>query len=145
MRDFLRRLQLIGFLTPSLFCCGSAKAQDDNRPNVLLLTGDDLNWDSLGVFGCPAPGITPHLDKLAGEGMRFTQAHVVFTVCGPSRTSLLTGRYPHTSGADHFHAIRDDGQTLPAVLKTHGYINGILGKENHTLPRRCCIIAVKSQ
>ena len=55
------------------------------RPNILLLMADDLNYNSIGCFGCPVDDITPNLDKLASEGVCFDNAHVTIAVCQPSR------------------------------------------------------------
>lgn len=104
------------------------------RVNVLLITMDDMNWDSVGVFGNPLPGITPNIDRLAGEGMRFLHAHVTAAVCQPSRAAWLTGRYPQRSGALGFDAIRRDVPTLQEALKTAGYHTVLIGKAEH-IPR----------
>jgi N-sulfoglucosamine sulfohydrolase len=106
-----------------------------NRLNILLITADDLNYDSLGVCGSKTPGITPNLDRLAGEGMRFERAHVTVAVCQPSRSALMTGRYPHRNGAMGFQDIRDDVPTLGEQLRAAGYINGIFAKVSHLAPR----------
>src|SRR6266508_5795968 len=84
----------------------------DARPNVLLITVDDLNWDSLGVTGSPVRGVSPNIDRLAGEGIRFTNAHVTVAICQPSRNVLLTGRYPQNTGALGFEDIRAGVPTL---------------------------------
>jgi N-sulfoglucosamine sulfohydrolase len=102
--------------------------------NVVLITADDLNNDSLGTYGCKIPGITPNLDALAREGMKFQHAHVNIAVCQPSRQAIMTGRYPHTNGAPGFDPIRDDVPTLQESLREAGYLNGILGKEKHLQP-----------
>ncbi len=104
-------------------------------PNVLLITADDLNWDSVGAFGCRVKGITPHIDRLASEGMRFTRAHVTVAVCQPSRSALMTGRYPHRNGAEGFGPIREEVTTLQERLRAAGYWNGILAKNPHLAPR----------
>lgn len=100
--------------------------------NVLFLTNDDLNYDSLGVTGATTPDITPNLDGLAGEGMLFTRAHVNAPVCQPSRAVLLTGRFPHRNGATGFTPIRDDVQTLPEQFQAAGYLTAIAGKSAHS-------------
>lgn len=107
----------------------------ERRPNILLITADDLNWDSLGVYGCKVPGITPHLDELAAQGMRFGHAHVNIAVCQPSRQSIMTGMYPHRNGGEGFEPIHDDVRTLTERLASLGYLNGILGKEKHLMPK----------
>ena len=60
----------------------------------MLITADDMNWDAVGAFGCPTPGTTPNIDRLAAGGLRFNHGHVTIAVCQPSRSALMTGRYP---------------------------------------------------
>jgi N-sulfoglucosamine sulfohydrolase len=104
------------------------------RLNVLLITADDMNYDSLGVTGCRIPGITPNIDRLAGEGLRFEYAYVTVSNCQPSRSVLMTGRYPHRNGAMGFGPIRQDVPTLEESLAAAGYVNGIFGKVQHLAP-----------
>jgi N-sulfoglucosamine sulfohydrolase len=108
---------------------------DTERPNILLITADDMNHDSLGVTGCKIPGITPHLDRLASEGLRFVHGHVTAAVCQPSRSVLMTGRYPYRNGAMGFEPIRPDVPTLTESLRAAGYFNGIFGKVEHLAPQ----------
>ena len=104
------------------------------RPNVLLITVDDMSCDSVGAFGSKVPDITPHIDRLAGEGMRFLYAHVQVANCMPSRNVLHTGRYPHTNGVEGFYRVKVDFPILPDVLKAGGYFAGIKGKVSHSTP-----------
>jgi len=104
------------------------------RPNILFITADDMNYDALGATGCKITGITPNLDRLAAEGILFRHAHITCAVCQPSRSVLMTGRYPHRNGAVGFNAIRDDVPTLQESLAAAGYINGILAKVPHLTP-----------
>jgi len=104
-------------------------------PNFILITADDLNYDSVGCYGCDIPQITPNIDKLAAQGMKFTNGHVNIAVCQPSRQSIMTGRYPHRNGARGFEPIDNDVPTLQESLNKAGYLNGILGKEIHLKPR----------
>ena len=126
---FLGKLGAV--LLPLLLGAPMAEAQ---RPNVLFITADDLHWDSLGAYGSPVPDITPNLDRLAAEGMRFERAHVTVAVCQPSRSVLMTGRYPHRNGARGFEPIREDVPTLLELLHEAGYLSGILGKVDHLAP-----------
>ena len=87
-----------------------------------------MNWDSPGCFGGAAPDITPHIDRLATEGIRFEHAYVNIAVCTPSRSVMLTGLYPHNSGAEGFQRIRSGTPTLPAILTEAGYLCGTVGK-----------------
>lgn len=107
----------------------------DVPPNVLFITVDDMNADTLGVFGCPVKGTTPQLDKLAGEGMRFEHAHVQAPNCTPSRNVFQTGRYPHNSGVEGFYDVEPAYPILPDLLKVKGYRTGIWGKVADTTPR----------
>ena len=94
--------------------------------NFLFITADDMNYDTPGFTGCKVPDITPNLDRLAGEGLRFVNAHVTVAVCQPSRECLMTGRYPHHNGATGFYPVRADVPTLQELLKSEGYHLGIL-------------------
>lgn len=103
--------------------------------NVLLITADDMNYDSIGCMGCAVSNITPRIDQLAREGMMFSNSYVAVPVCQPSRSVLLTGRYPHRNGARGFERIDDDVTTLTERLREYGYYNGIIGKVDHLEPR----------
>jgi len=104
------------------------------RLNVLFITADDMNYNSPGVTGCLTPGITPNLDRLASQGIRFVNAHVTVAVCQPSRECLMTGRYPHRNGATGFYPVRQDVPTLAESLKAAGYQIGIMAKIEHLKP-----------
>ena len=100
------------------------------KPNIVLVMADDLGYGHLGSYGQERIR-TPHLDRLAAEGMRFTQAYAGSTVCAPSRSVLITGLHGgHTSvrgnlGDAH---LRDEDVTLAEVLKSAGYATGGYGK-----------------
>ena len=81
---------------------------DDKRPNIILLLADDLGHRDLSCFGSLAVE-TPHIDKLAFEGMTFTKFYAASAVCTPTRASILTGRYPLRS-VSYTHL------TLPTIL-----------------------------
>jgi N-sulfoglucosamine sulfohydrolase len=137
-RDFLKYCNAVGAsLTMPLgsMAFGSEKGGSGKLPNFILITADDLNYDSVGCYGCKVPQITPNIDRLAGQGMKFTNAHVNIAVCQPCRQSIMTGRYPHCNGAEGFEPIDEDVPTLQESLRSAGYLNGILGKEVHLQPR----------
>jgi N-sulfoglucosamine sulfohydrolase len=133
-RTFLRSL---GGMTAAAAASWRARARADRtRPNILFITADDLNCDSVGVFGAKLPDTTPHLDALAGQGVRFVHAHVQVANCCPSRNVMQTGRYPHTSGVEGFYKLHVDFPILPDLLKEHGYLGGIKNKVPHSTPDR---------
>lgn len=104
--------------------------------NILFITMDDMNRDSIGVYGSKVKGTTPNIDKLAAEGLRFDHAHVTIAICQPTRAVWMTGRYPHNSGALGFNLIKKGVPTLPETLHKNGFHTGILGKTEHVVPSR---------
>ena len=107
-----------------------------DRPNVVLITVDDMHWDSIGAFGCEVDDITPNIDRLASEGLRFEHAHVTVAICQPTRAVWMTGRYPHNSGALGFDPISKGVPTLVETLRDAGYYTGIFAKTGHVVPTR---------
>jgi arylsulfatase A-like enzyme len=90
-RDFVGGLLLLGAAQRA--GGPAARPQNAARPNVILILSDDLGWTDLGCFGSDYYQ-TPNLDRLASQGMRFTQAYSACTVCSPSRAAIMTGKYP---------------------------------------------------
>lgn len=133
-RQFLRAMGL----GAALLVSGQGKVfpadKRKKRPNILLITADDMNCDAPGCFGGRTPDITSNIDRLASEGMRFAHAHITIAVCQPSRSVLMTGRYPHRNGAEGFQAINTNVPTMQESLHKAGYLNGILGKVKHLAP-----------
>jgi len=123
-------------LIPPLACLPvqSAAAADAASPNIVLITVDDMNFDTPGAFGGRVDGITPRIDRLAAQGRRFLHAHVPVAVCQPSRQCIMTGTYPQTNGSTGFYPLNPQSTTLVEVLKAHGYHLGILGKVLHLRP-----------
>ncbi|MCH7228393.1 arylsulfatase [Haloferula sp. A504] len=110
-------------------CLGAAP------PNILLIFADDLGFGDISCYNPEAKIETPHLDRLAGEGLRFTDAHSPSTVCTPSRYSLLTGRMafriPYRgvfTGAGGPCLIEEGRLTLPEMLREKGYRTALFGK-----------------
>ncbi|MFM7923468.1 MAG: sulfatase-like hydrolase/transferase, partial [Planctomycetaceae bacterium] len=87
-----------------LQCCGAG-----DRPNFVIIYADDLGYGDLSCYGHPTIR-TPNLDRMAAEGMRFTEFYSAAEVCTPSRAALLTGRYPVRSGMCHnrFRVLRNN-------------------------------------
>ena len=116
-----------------IFASVSVGAAD--RPNLLLITVDDMNADSVGVFGSGVPEITPNIDKLASEGVRFERAHVQVANCMPSRNVMWSGRYPHSNKVEGFYQVRPlDYPVLVDLAKDAGYFTGIYHKVSNSTP-----------
>ncbi|MFM9955429.1 MAG: sulfatase-like hydrolase/transferase, partial [Opitutaceae bacterium] len=101
------------------------------RPNVILFIADDVSWDDLGCTGNPAAR-TPHLDRLAANGRRFDAAYLTASSCSPSRSSVVTGRYPHNNGrASELHQpIAAHLPWFPRLLREAGYYTALSGKHH---------------
>ncbi|MEM9159347.1 MAG: sulfatase [Verrucomicrobiota bacterium] len=107
-------------------------ARSEGATNILFVTMDDMNWDSIGVYGCPIPEISPNIDRLAREGMRFEYAFNQTSSCVPSRTTYQTGRYPHVNGVLSFYNVDFNLETLPEILRRMGYTTGVVNKPRDT-------------
>lgn len=112
--------------------CSAVPASE--RPNFLIVTVDDMNCDSVGVYGCPIDA-TPHMDQLAAAGLRFQHAHVQVGNCMPSRNVMWSGRYPHSNRVEGFYQVRSpDYPILVDLMKSAGYFTAIRGKATHSTP-----------
>ena len=121
-----------------LLCCAipaSGVVSDEARPNILIVTVDDMSCDSVGAFGCTLAGTTPNIDQLAAQGMRYQFAHVQVGNCYPSRNVMFSGRYPHNTGVEGFYQVKNpDYPHLVDAMKQGGYFVGIRGKVSHSTP-----------
>jgi arylsulfatase A len=101
------------------------------RPNVIIFLTDDLGYGDLGCYGHPFIK-TPHLDKFADEGMRFTDCYAAAPICSPSRAALLTGRFSYRVGVYHLAGknvhLRNQERTIAELLKEAGYATCFSGK-----------------
>lgn len=98
------------------------------RPNFILIIADDMAWNDSGAYGHEKIR-TPHIDRLAREGLRFERAFVTASSCSPSRASLITGRYPHNTGAEQLHWPLPAAQlTFVEFLRKAGYWTAAVGK-----------------
>ena len=110
-------------------------AKTPDRPNIVFILADDLGYGDLGCYNSNSKIPTPNLDRLAAQGMRFTDAHSPASVCTPTRYALLTGRYAWRSslkrgviGPWGEPILAADRLTVPTMLKRHGYTTGMIGK-----------------
>jgi arylsulfatase A-like enzyme len=98
------------------------------RPNILFVFSDQQRYDTMGCVGNEVVR-TPHLDRLAREGVCFDQAFSACPICSPYRAQVLTGRYAHANGVvDNEYMLFDDQVTLPRALKDAGYATAYVGK-----------------
>ncbi|MEU1019238.1 sulfatase-like hydrolase/transferase [Streptomyces sp. NPDC005898] len=112
----------------------AARGRRSKRPNILFILGDDLGWADLSSYGSPHIR-TPHLDRLARQGVRFTDAYAGSATCSPTRFSLYTGRFPgRTKGglaepiADKSVGLEPTHPTLASLLRGAGYATALIGK-----------------
>jgi len=111
----------------------TAQIQPEARPNLIIIFADDMGYGDLGSYGHPTIR-TPQLDRMARQGMKFTQFYVAASVCTPSRAALLTGRYPIRSGLSKVLIPSSSGGlpgeeiTLAEVLGEEGYATACVGK-----------------
>lgn len=123
------RILLVIFLATSLSLCAQEK------PNIIFILADDLGYGDVRAFNPNGKIATPYLDKLAAEGMKFTDAHSSSAVCTPSRYSILTGRYPWRTRLQESvlwgyssHLIEPERLTVASFLKQNGYYTAGIGK-----------------
>src|SRR5258706_14629046 len=118
-------LVVLALIFPA-WCC----AAESKGPNIVLILADDLGHGHLGCYGQKQIE-TPHIDRLAKEGLRFTQAYAGCTVCAPSRSGLLTGFHtghsPVRNNGGQFLMRGEDGP-IAGIQKSAGYVTARLGK-----------------
>lgn len=124
-------LALLALLLAPLAGRVAAETPKPTRPNIVLILTDDLGYADLGVHGCrDIP--TPHIDKLAAGGVRFTYAYAAGSFCTPTRAALLSGHYQQRLGNEDLTNVTGPLPkavvTLPQRLQTAGYVTGMVGK-----------------
>lgn len=131
---YLLRLSIL--FTCTFIVCRNGNGQGNlntniaHRPNIIFILTDDQRWDALGVMGNSILK-TPHLDKMANQGILFKNAYVTTSICCVSRASILSGKYEYSH---HIHDFSTDmsketvDQTFPHLLKEAGYYAGFIGK-----------------
>ncbi len=109
--------------------CRSTNAAD--KPNIVVFIADDVSWNDYGCYG-NAAARTPAIDALAKNGIRFDQAYLTASSCSPSRSSIITGRYPHNNGkaAELHQPIAWNLPWFPELLREAGYYTAISGKHH---------------
>ncbi len=122
-----------------IMCCSISETyaqSSENKPNIVFILADDFGYGSVNSYGAESNLLrTPHIDRLAEEGMRFTNASTPASICTPTRYGFLTGRYPWRSSMK-FGVVDPDGTLLPDperktiadLLKEQGYNTAAIGK-----------------
>jgi arylsulfatase A-like enzyme len=105
----------------------AAEAAKNSPPNILYIMADDHAAHAIGAYGSRV-NKTPNIDRLAKEGMRFTECFVTNSICTPSRACILTGKYSHINGVPVFNRFDGSQPTLAKHLQAAGYHTGMIGK-----------------
>jgi arylsulfatase A len=116
-------------ITLALLFLGTAVASE--KPNIVIILVDDMGYGDPGCYNPDSKISTPHIDSLAEEGMRFTNAHAPGALCHPSRFGLLTGQYPFRTNVSVWRKqplIKDGQTTIASLLLTRGYRTAMVGK-----------------
>jgi len=147
---FVERLSILLFVAAIFSSCNTSSEkinhEADSKPNIILITADDLGWADLACYGSDLHE-TPHLDQLARQGMKFTNAYAAASVCTPTRASLMTGKYParlqmtiwrewainqqfdqQLLPPDTRENLPFEEETIAEVLKKAGYLTAHVGK-----------------
>lgn len=107
-----------------------AAPAEQQRPNFIFFITDDISTSDLGCYGNDVIQ-TPHLDRMAAEGLVFDNAYLTISSCSPSRCSIITGRYPHNTGAAELHTnLPEDQPRFPGALQEAGYYTVRSGKHH---------------
>src|SRR5512137_1057815 len=110
---------------------GADSPKPANKPNILILLADDLGYGDPGCYNPKSKIATPNIDRLAREGMRFTDAHAPGALCHPSRYGLMTGQHPFRTDVSQWPKqplIKEGQGTIASVLKSQGYRTAMVGK-----------------
>lgn len=133
----MKRIILPFFLILSFTACNTTdRDKQEQLPNIVLIMADDMGYGDAGCYNNESLIPTPNIDKLASEGILFTDAHTPAAVCTPTRYGLLTGRYCWRTrvksgvilGYDETPLIEEERHTLGSLLKESGYETACIGK-----------------
>jgi arylsulfatase A-like enzyme len=136
-KSFSRQQYISVVIMSFLLMLSSAVCAASNKPNIVFIMADDLGYADVSAYG-QQDYSTPHIDQLAAQGMKFTQAYANSAICSPSRTALITGRYqmrlpvgleePIGQGTAKNIGLPPEQPTLPSLLKKSGYGTALVGK-----------------
>ena len=122
--------KLLALLPLGFWATGSLLAASPVQPNIIFVMADDMGFGDLGCYNTASKIKTPHLDALAKQGMRFTDAHAPAGLCIQTRYGLLTGRYPFRTTLNERSApcIAEDRLTIGKLMQQSGYSTAMFGK-----------------
>lgn len=128
------RLNLVVLI---LLAAATASTLAAEQPNVIIFIADDVSWNDFGCYE-NAAARTPHIDALAANGIRFDRAYLTASSCSPSRSSIITGRYPHNNGkaAELHQPISGHIPWFPEILREAGYYTALSGKHHMTSTKK---------
>ena len=128
-------LLLIASLSMQSYAGDRSSESKHTRPNILIVTVDDMSADSLGIYGCELENTSPNIDAFARSAMRFHHAHVQVGNCMPGRNIMWSGLYAHRNGVEGF--IQNPSPDYPVLCdlaREAGYFTAIRGKVSHSTP-----------
>ena len=137
MKNLLLIVLVLAVVAVEGVALGAGRAGKEKLPNIIVILADDLGYADIGCQGCKDI-VTPHIDSIAANGIRFTDGYATHPVCSPSRAGLMSGRYQHrfgfeaNSGPEEYAAanfgLPRSEKTLAERLKGAGYATGMVGK-----------------
>ena len=119
--------ELTGILVAAVLIAATAPFALADKPNILFIFSDDHAQHAISAYGSKV-NKTPHIDRLAAEGARFTNSFVTNSICTPSRATLLTGQYSHLNGVPVFNRFDGSRDTVAKHMQAGGYHTGMIGK-----------------
>ena len=131
LQNAFSSMKLVLAFISAVLVCGHALHAADRKSNILIILADDMGYGDPGCYNPQSKIATPHIDRLAREGMRFTDAHAPGPVCHPSRYGLMTGRFPFRTDVSVWPKkplIAEGQMTIASLLKSQGYRTAMVGK-----------------
>lgn len=124
----MKKIVIYNLFFIGLFLFYSFITNAQEKPNFVFIIADDVSWDDIGCYGNEVVK-TPNIDRLAKEGLQFTNAYLTASSCSPSRCSIISGKYPHSNGAAELHTPLPENEIpFPLLLKENGYYTAHAGK-----------------
>lgn len=117
-----------GLIVEPAYAAARSAAEKPARPNIIVFTMDDMDLETVNIYGGGVPGITPNIDRLARAGLRFRHAHVNSAVCQPARQSMMTGLHPHRNGSLGFMPVPPGVPNLSERLMDAGVFTASFNK-----------------